>query len=365
MQPKAARRAKGGRFFLDLALSERVPYRVFTLTGPDRLVVDVKGAPMGGIEPDRFAVDGLSGARFGLFSPGWARIVADLEAPFQVTSATYEAGSTLRVALKATSPEAFAAASGAPEGLEPYAPPAPDQDVHNGRLRIAIDAGHGGIDPGATRGGVVEKDIVLRFAREFADLAARDGRFDVLLIRDGDYYVSLSQRVQRARDAQADLFVSVHADTVERGHASGATVYTLSKTATDQRTAEFAARENASDAKAGLDTRTELDAVHNVLADMAALETNARSRDFAEQLVEELRVAVGVLSTDPHRSAGFWVLKAHDMPSVLLELGFLTSQEDRLNLTDKTWRADAGAALLEAIALWAEADADRREKMFQ
>lgn len=357
--------AQRGGAVISLGLSAPVPYRVFVLDEPRRLVVDVEGVVAGGIAPEAFAAKGLAGARFGLFSPKWSRLVVDLDAPMLVAGTGYSSGGVLTVTLERTSEEVFEAAAGAPPGVERYEAPVGRKAEASGKLMVAIDAGHGGIDPGAVRDGVVEKDIVLGFAREFAALAAEGGQIDVMLVRDGDYFISLSERVARARGAGADLFISVHADTVERGHASGATVHTRAERASDQKTAAFAARENSADAQAGVDIAAELDAVHNVLADMASRETDVRSRDFADQLVERLRFAVGVLSTDPHRSGRFSVLRAHDMPSVLLELGFLSSAADRQNLEDPLWRADAARALLEAIGDWAASDEARRARMFR
>ena len=355
--------AAGEGVMVTLALDRRVPYRLFTLTDPDRLVVDLHGITGGRVIPERFRVDGIAGARFGLFAPDRGRLVLDLSAPMALRAAAYrEGGGTLVLTLRDVSPEDFAATSGMPDWQPAAWPPPP---AHDGRLRIAIDAGHGGVDPGAIRDGILEKDIVMEFALEFEALARQDGRFSVYLTRDGDHFVSLADRVERAREAGADLFVSVHADTVETGHASGASVHTLSEEASDPHTAEFAARENGSDAAAGLDTRGELDAVQEILADMASVETNARSRDFADRLVGHLAPRIGVLATRPHRSGRFSVLKAHDMPSVLFELGFLSTRRDRDALIDPAWRREAAEALLAAIADWAAADRVRLGQMYR
>ena len=359
-------RKDGQGVAVTLALSERVPFRVFTLAAPARVVLDLKGIDEGAIAAEKFDVARLADARFGLFAPGWARLVLDLAEPSAVTSAGYAPGSAeLRLVLGPSDGQVFALGAGAPAGLDALAHKLPPPPIGTGKLRIAIDAGHGGVDPGAMRDGVAEKDVVLDFAREFAELAKEDGRFSVVLTRQEDEFVSLEARVERARHAGADLFVSVHANTVERGRATGATVHTLSDRATDRTTAAFAARENGADAAAGLDTKAELDEVHAVVSAMAASETNARSRDFADRLVTHLSPAVGVLSKDPHRSARFSVLTAHDIPSVLLELGFLSNPIDRDNMLDPYWRKTAARALLAAISEWEKSDAQRQKRAFR
>lgn len=359
-------RSAGRDVQVTLALSERVPFRVFTLAGPSRVVLDLKGITAGNIDAERFAVAGLADARFGLFAPGWTRLVLDLSKPVAVTSVAYgQQSARLVLTLGPADAAAFAQSAGAPLGVDALVSRLPPPVRGDGPLRIAMDAGHGGVDPGATREGIAEKDVVLDFAREFAELAEKDGQYSVFLTRDNDEFVSLEARVERARHAGADLFVSVHANTVERGRATGATVHTLSDRATDRNTAAFAARENGADAAAGLDTVAELDEVHALVNGMAAVETNARSRDFADRLVSHLSPAIGVLAKDPHRSARFSVLMAHDVPSVLLELGFLSNPVDRDNMLNPYWRKLAAKALLEAISEWAEQDGNRKAKLYR
>lgn len=351
----------GGGLSVSLALSDRVPYRVFTLSEPDRLVVDVKAQARAGFAEAAFDVAGLTGGRFGIFAPGWSRLVLDLSEPVRLTQAAFD-GDHIALAFEPTDREQFEALSGAPPGLawqvEGETSLAPPKD---GRLRVAIDPGHGGVDPGAVRDGVAEKDIALSFARDLAEAIRADGAFDAALVRERDEFVSLDDRIVRARGMEADIFLSIHANTVTEGDASGAAVYSLSDRASDRASAALAEMENRADLAAGLDVRTELDEVARALVDLARTETNARSRGMADALVGSLSQDVGVLRTRPHRSAGFRVLKAPDMPSVLLELGFLSNDQDRANMQRAKWRQTAAEAVLSGLKDWAKTDRARAD----
>lgn len=363
-QPGLSRAADGffGGAELQIGLDREVPYRVFTLSKPDRLVVDFQEVVWTDFDPALYvALDNVIGARVGLFEPGWSRMVLDLAAPSmvdRVEMAREDEGVAVRLNLASVDRAAFDAAAGTPPGViwdrsaDRIAP-----DLSDGRLLVALDPGHGGIDPGAIRDGVVEKDIALVFATEVAQMIRADGGYNVFLTRTDDRFVSLGDRVRLARSAGADLFLSIHANTVIEGNASGATLYTLSEVASDAAAEALAALENRADIAAGLALETEVDAVARALIDLARVETNARSHRVAEHLVRDLGRSVGVLRTRPHRSAGFKVLKAPDIPSVMLELGYLSNAEDRANMQRAEWRADAAEAVLAAIRAWAAEDA--------
>ena len=281
----------------------------------------------------------------------------DLDGPRRIVSAGLSAtsdGSVLDLRLAAVAAPPFAA-SAAP-ATDPQLP-AP---VPPSRFLVAIDPGHGGVDPGAIRNGIAEKDIALAFGQEIAALFEANDAYDVMLTRSSDRFLSLTDRVRRAREQEADIFISIHANTVTEGDARGAAVYTLSDEATDAASAALAELENRADVAGGLDIRTEVDAVAKVLVDMAMTETRARSHAIAETLVAALRDRVSVLRTQPHRSAGFRVLKAPDIPSVLLELGFLSNARDRANMQDPVWRQKAGEAVLAAIEVWRRRELDAR-----
>ncbi|MFP5468945.1 MAG: N-acetylmuramoyl-L-alanine amidase, partial [Alphaproteobacteria bacterium] len=215
---------------------------------------------------------------------------------------------------------------------------------------IVIDAGHGGVDPGAiTANGVYEKTIVLDTARRLQALLSRDRRYKVVMTRDSDVFVRLGDRVQIARNAEADLFVSIHADALVTRKVRGASVYTLSEQASDKEAELLAAKENNSDMIAGIGIGDETDElVKSILIDLAQRETTNKSVHFAKLLLPELSEA-GALLKNSHRYAGFRVLKAPDVPSVLVELGLLSNNTDARVLTSKSGRQRLAEALKQAI----------------
>ncbi|SOH95586.1 N-acetylmuramoyl-L-alanine amidase [Monaibacterium marinum] len=221
---------------------------------------------------------------------------------------------------------------------------------------VVLDPGHGGIDPGAVREDISEKDIALAFGLELRDALIGSGRYDVQMTRSTDEFITLRDRVRFARDADAAVFVSLHANTVTRGNASGTAIYTLSDGASSAEAAALAELENRADTLGGVDLGVEDDDLALLLTDMAQRETNARSTMLARATVEAMRHAVGVIRTNPHRSAGFRVLKAPDIPSMLIELGFLSDATDRINMMSPRWRAHAAQGILAALDDWVERD---------
>ena len=203
---------------------------------------------------------------------------------------------------------------------------------------------------------MAEKDIALEFSRDLRRQLLDMGGFSVFLTRSEDEFVSLRDRVRRAQAAEADVFLSIHANTVTEGDASGATIYSLSEKASDAASAKLAELENRADISAGLDLTAEEDDIAKVLIDMTRTETNARSAHFAAALVDGMQNATGTIRSRPHRSAGFKVLKAPDMPSLLLELGFLSNATDLLNMQDPAWRQRAADGVVAALRNWAAAD---------
>jgi len=348
---------------LDLVLSQGVPYRVFTLDAPERLVLDFREIDWSGVDPTALDQSDRVGAiRVGEFQPGWTRMVVDLQGPYLLREADMKVdkqtgGARLHVALRRGDTDSFIAASGAPEGavwsIEPkqVAPPPVDRFV------VVLDPGHGGIDPGADQGGVLEKDLMLTFALELKEILLRSGDVDVILTREDDRFVSLDRRVATAHQVRADVFLSLHADALSEGHAHGATVYTLSETASDKASAALAERHERTDILSGIDLSAHDDVVADVLMDLARQETQPRT----EQLAEALRLGIKErnlkLNTRPLRAAGFSVLKSPDIPSVLLELGFLSSERDRENIKNPEWRGLMAAGIRDAIFAWRQADA--------
>lgn len=359
-------RDRWGGAELHLELSQGVPWRVFTLSNPNRLVMDFREVQWGDVAPGSL-IDGdrFKELRMGAFRPGWSRLVAELNAPMVVDQAALTTdevtgAATVTVRLETAEQTAFDAAAGAPRDAgwdlpEPAdVTPVPPRDPS--RLRIVLDPGHGGIDPGAERGDVREAHLMLTFARELQEVLTRAGGFDVLLTRNGDFFVSLEARVAFAREAQADLFISLHADALAEGVARGAAVYTLSEEASDAASAALAERHNRNDLLAGVDLTRSDDQIANVLMSLARQENAPRSEALAEHLIGGIKNAVGRVHKRPIRSAGFSVLKAADIPSVLLEVGFLSTEADLKNLTDPIWRQGMAAGIRDGLLSWQDED---------
>lgn len=355
---------------IDLHLTQAVPYRVFTLDQPRRLVVDFREVDWGGVKAaDLLSGKQAAGLRFGLFRPGWSRMVVDLTKPMLVRQAGMvtdpETGeATVQLRLVATDEAGFAAAAGAPasalwDGPQIAKVPAPirRRTGDKGPLVVVLDPGHGGIDPGAEQDGRSEADLVLTFARELKEVLTRAGGFKVLMTREEDVFVPLETRISIARAAGADVFISLHADTLSEGRASGATVYTLSETASDEASAKLAERHDRGDLLAGVDLAGQDDVIATVLMDLARQETAPRAGKLADQLVISLKQAIGRMHKRPRQSAGFSVLKAPDIPSVLIELGFLSSTQDFQNLTSKEWRLQVAEGIRAGLREWAKQDA--------
>ncbi|MBM3951287.1 MAG: AMIN domain-containing protein [Rhodospirillales bacterium] len=243
------------------------------------------------------------------------------------------------LAVPATEPEA------APFGAPPRKPPARRL---GGKRVIVIDPGHGGLDPGTVgANGTHEKHVTLAMAKELKRQLEQTGRYKVVLTRDRDIFLRLRDRVAIAREAGADLFMSIHADSIADGAARGPSVYTLSEKASDREAAELAEKENKADVIAGIDLSHETPEVGSILIDLAQRETMNRSAHFAAGMIGEIRKETAVLR-NTHRFAGFAVLKAPDVPSVLVELGFLSNPSDEKALLNRAYRAKLAQAIVRA-----------------
>lgn len=228
-------------------------------------------------------------------------------------------------------------------------PTKPASQVVGKKRIIVIDPGHGGVDPGAIGvTGIYEKHITLAAARDLKEHLERTGRFKVYLTRDRDVFIRLRGRIEIARERKADLFISVHADTIRNRKIRGLSVYTLSEKASDKEAGELADRENKSDLIAGIDLSHESEEVTNILIDLAQRETMNQSARLASLLVDELKSRVKVLR-NPHRFAGFAVLKAPDVPSVLIEMGFLSNRDDERALRSKSHRRKVAQSIAGAV----------------
>ncbi|MEZ5723047.1 MAG: N-acetylmuramoyl-L-alanine amidase [Paracoccaceae bacterium] len=357
-----------GRVLVTLDISQPVPWRVFTLDAPWRVVVDFSEVDWAGAgaRPDVSAITRIDEVATGTFRPGWSRLVLALDRPMAVDQAGMEAvpgGARVTLRLTDTDAASFAAAAGAPQSArfsvaEGATAARPDPAAARDRFVVVLDPGHGGIDPGAEREGVRESDLMLTFARELRDeLRRASAEIEVVLTRDDDVFVPLEERIRIARHAGADVFLSLHADALAEGRAHGATVYTLSDEATDEASAKLAERHDRADLLAGTDLSETEDTIALMLMDIARTETQPRAERLADALVEGIFNATGSTYKTPRMHADFSVLKAPDIPSALVELGFLSSETDCARLSDPDWRAAAAAGMREALLAWAAEDA--------
>lgn len=354
---------RDGTTRLTLTLSKPVEARTFVMERPDRAVIDLPEVnfQLGqetGQATGRKREGLIASFRYGLFAPGRSRIVVDLAGPALVegieTTTTREGAVLLSIPFRKTDRDSFrkAAVAGDPSpATASKAPPA--QEAADTRPLIVIDAGHGGTDPGAIAAtGVFEKDIVFGFAQSFAERLEATGRYRLVMTRDRDVFVPLAERVRIAREAKADLFVSIHADSISAApQVKGATIYTGSEKATDSESAKLAERENRADAAAGTESGEGPADVADILQELTLRETRGFSSGFANRLMGQLS-PVMEMSTKPHREAGFKVLRSPDVPSVLIELGYLSSKSDLEKLQSEEWRARVTGSMAKAVDLF-------------
>lgn len=341
--------------------------RWFLLRNPHRLVVDLPETRFT-IDPASTKPRGLvTGVRYGQIGEGQSRVILSCEGPFDVegvsvTKNENAPGFRLVADIAAASEAKFEAALSRQAGNavsvgagKADAAPLPAAPGKKKRFTIVLDPGHGGIDGGAEGvTGAVEKTITLTFARELRDALTKTGKYDVYMTRDDDRFLRLDERVRIARQDDADLFISIHADTIAIKGIRGATVYTVSDRASDATAAAVAARENLSDDLAGIEVTNQNHEVADILADLILRETHSFSVRFARSLVGKLSNTIELIN-NPQRSAGFRVLRAPDVPSVLVELGYLSNPDDEADLKDPQWRAKAISSMVDAIALFAAA----------
>lgn len=353
-------------------VTRHLDVRAFVMAEPDRVIVDVpetifaldseagqRTAPVRGRKPaaGEASPSGIVRSyRFGKLGPGRSRVVFDLDGPARIAKAETEVSEEgrlrLLIDLVPTDRAAFAVAALEAARVN-AAPTALGVAIANpsatAKPVVVLDPGHGGIDVGAiAKGRAPEKQIVFEFARALETVLTASGRYQVVMTRTEDVFVPLGQRVQIARAANAQLFLSIHADTLSEGAVSGATVYTLSDKASDAHAARLAEKENFADKIAGADGVEEGGGVSDILFDLARRETRAYSHVFARTLVSVWKDAAR-LNKNPIRSAGFTVLKAPDVPSALLELGYLSSEKDSALLSDPEWRARTARAVAKSI----------------
>lgn len=335
--------------------------RWFLLRGPHRLVIDLPETSFSLNREDLEPRGMVSNVGYGNLEQGRSRLIVSFDGPFEIENLDIlkndEQGYRLVADIVAGSETAFEQAladqietTGSMQSTPQAAAVAQTASAQKQRFRIVIDPGHGGIDTGAEGPtGTLEKTITLAFALELKKKLDDTDKYDVFLTRDRDLFLRLDERVRIARQHAADLFVSIHADSIRFKDFRGATVYTVADKASDAEAAAKAIRENLADEIAGIVVEHEHEGVADILADLIRRETQTFSIRFARSLVGELSSSIKMIPTNPHRFAGFKVLKAPDVPSVLLELGYLSNSEDEAQLRDPEWRAKAAKSILGAI----------------
>lgn len=368
--------AREGGAQLSIQLADAQPFKVFALANPARIVVDLPDAAWRGAAFDGPKA-GVTRLRHGAYRPGVYRLVFDLDAEGKVAgkkivktadatrllidiaySADLAAAPTPWNPFQAAAepkPETEAPAAAAPparpatETLAATASPPPTPPRRPPVRTVVLDAGHGGVDPGAVgKGGVIEKKVVLAVARAVKKHLETDARYRVVMTRDRDIFLRLRERVRRGREAKADLFVSIHADSHPNAGVSGASLYTLSETASDAEAARLAQAENKADLIGGVELEDEPQEVYDILLDLAQRETKNQSSAAADDLLFALAANQPLLRR-PKRAAGFAVLKAPDVPSVLIELGFLSNPTDAKRLGKPEGRDRIAAAIAEGV----------------
>lgn len=369
------------RFVADL--SDTVDFRAFLLADPYRVIVDLPEVKF--LMPSSIGSQGkglISAFRYGLFAPGKSRIVIDVVEPVLINKAFVRAAENGEPArfvldlvrttpaefdkqrkkqnmLRSMGPGSFKTST--EEAAAAVNPQADTQKQGKSKPIIVLDPGHGGVDPGAIgAGGAYEKNVVYAFCRALRARLEATGKYRVVLTREDDVFVALDARVEFARKEQSDLLVSVHADALDLKNplanatkpakdVRGASVYTLSEEASDELAKLIAARENRSDVLAGVELPSITDGdLASILIDLMNRETKNLSVSFAKSLLGGLKGNVE-LTGSPHRFANFKVLKAQDVPSVLLELGYLSNEYDESALTSEQWRSKVTEAIVESI----------------
>ena len=354
------------RFVADI--SKTINYSVYVLPDPYRVVIDLPNVTFDLPPGIGNKVRGLvSQYRYGLVEEGKSRIVIDTKGPVLIEKSFLvdpQPGQPARlvVDLVKTTETAFVKSYNSEQSkiqqdiaalsAEPLTPPTGKKIIlpnKRGKKIIVLDPGHGGIDPGAmSRSGTKEKDVVLSFANFLRKALLATGKYEVVMTRSDDRFVSLKNRVSVAREKNADLFLAIHADTVRGSDARGVTLYTLSEKASDAEAEALAKRENRADIIGGLDLEAETEEITDILIDLAQRESKNHAMFFSKKAVSQLK-PLTLMTGKPLRSAGFMVLKAPDVPSVLLELGFLSSKSDEKLLTSTVWQTRIAKAFATAM----------------
>ena len=350
-----------------LKLDEAVPFRVYNFTHPNRLVIELQTSSIRGLQHLDITTSPLLGEiKFSKSDNGWSTISIELDTPAKVRNLAMEQnnldGLDAELSFELVPIEqkefnrivrVFAEKS---SDTLPIGEIYEDFENTNNHLTVVIDPGHGGLDPGAQVESIREADLMLALARVLAEEIKAIDNTTVILTRTADEFTSLDKRLMLAVEVDADLFISLHADTVEKGKASGSTVYTLSNEASDKASARLAARHGGNELISGLDLTGAETAVTSALMGLLRRENTVRSSTFSKSIIKNLETFNIKLNPKPSRQANFSVLKLPSVPSILIETGFMSTSSDLKNLQDKDWTEKFSLAISSGILEWVEED---------
>ena len=346
------------RFFggieINLQLSQGVPYKIWMDRDPLSLIIDFNVLNFNGIDLEKINQSkNIKSIEIKELDTEWSRLsfhLADYWAieNTEMSISSQDNSASLSIFLESISKEIFSLSDEPNKNLLSNKISA----IENNDFVVVLDPGHGGRDPGAEAGGYRESSLMLELAEAVKESLIRNTDFKVVLTRTEDKFLSLEDRITIASQSDANLFISLHADAVIEGEASGTTVYLLSDKATDKMSAQLASRHDRSEILRGVDLSGLDSQVASVLLDMARQETKPRSEAVASFILKVFKEKITELSSQPLRYAAFSVLKSPDIPSILIEAGFMSTSSDLQNLTTKKWRREFADSLTEAISRW-------------
>ena len=354
------------RFFggieINLQLSQGVPYKIWMERDPLSLIIDFNVLNFNGIDLEKINQSkNIKSIEIKELDTEWSRLsfhLADYWAieNTEMSISPQDNSASLSIFLKSISEGIFSLTDKPNKDFSSNKISA----IENNDFVVVLDPGHGGRDPGAEAGGYRESSLMLELAEAVKESLIRNTDFKVVLTRTEDKFLSLEDRITIASQSDANLFISLHADAVIEGEASGTTVYLLSDKATDKMSAQLASRHDRSEILSGVDLSGLDSQVASVLLDMARQETKPRSEAIASFILKVFKEKITELSSQPLRYAAFSVLKSPDIPSILIEAGFMSTSSDLQNLTTKKWRREFADSLAEAISRWHVRDKENK-----
>ena len=354
------------RFFggveINLQLSQGVPYKIWMERDPLILIIDFNVLNFNGIDLEKINQSkNIKSIEIKELDTEWSRLsfhLADYWAieNTEMSISPQDNSASLSIFLKSISEGIFSLTDKPNKDFSSNKISA----IENNDFVVVLDPGHGGRDPGAEAGGYRESSLMLELAEAVKESLIRNTDFKVVLTRTEDKFLSLEDRITIASQSDANLFISLHADAVIEGEASGTTVYLLSDKATDKMSAQLASRHDRSEILRGVDLSGLDSQVASVLLDMARQETKPRSEAVASFILKVFKEKITELSSQPLRYAAFSVLKSPDIPSILIEAGFMSTSSDLQNLTTKKWRREFADSLTEAISRWYVRDKENK-----